>query len=426
MSFSGKSAAIAAAFSLMLIGCASAKPSPSVDDYANQTPYGDPKSTKIKEAPSGYSMIFLQNIGRHGARPLTSDTREQNVLDIWTAAAKNKALTKTGAALATDIRSFQKAERKIGYGRLTGVGKKEWAGIGRRTAVNYKPFFKSVEKKNEKINNLTTDSTRTKQSTDALRDGLVSTLSGLDVSSLLAKPVEADKLMHFSNSASSAGKAAISQTEARPAARAHALNLLTTLYTTNFANTIKDPVSAALDVYRLYSTAPGLADETDVTFSRYVPPEDREMLSYLTDTSNFYKYGPGVTGESKSFDDARPLLADFFSRLDQRIAGGSTAAVMRVAHGETTMPFAALIKAPGSTEQVPKGQRYSRTDNEWRGAKAGKLAGNLEWAAYRNKDKKVLVTMRYNEVPAKFSSDCTPYKKGSYFYTVSELKRCLG
>ena len=46
--------------------------------------------------------------------------------------------------------------------------------------------------------------------------------------------------------------------------------------------------------------------------------------------------------------------------------------------------------------------------------------------AYRNKDGKVLVTMRYNEEPVPFHSGCTPYKEDGYFYRVSELKNCLG
>ena len=57
---------------------------------------------------------------------------------------------------------------------------------------------------------------------------------------------------------------------------------------------------------------------------------------------------------------------------------------------------------------------------------AGKLGGNIEWTAFRDKDHKVLVTMRYNEKPVPFHSECTPYKKDSYFYRVSELKGCLG
>ncbi len=118
------------------------------------------------------------------------------------------------------------------------------------------------------------------------------------------------------------------------------------------------------------------------------------------------------------------MLADFFGELDQRIGGGSTAAVFRPAHGETIMPFAALIGLPGSEKQAAAGEAYTYDNNPWRGYVAGRLAGNIEWVAYRNAAKNVLVTMRYNEQPVEFREGCKAAKP--YFYEVAELKRCLG
>lgn len=163
-----------------------------------------------------------------------------------------------------------------------------------------------------------------------------------------------------------------------------------------------------------------------MTFADYVPLADAKVLGYAVDVQNFYRYGPGVTGETSSYKQARPLLADFFSRLDTRIAGGSTAAVFRLAHGETIMPFEALIKAPGSTTQVKKGSVFKYGSNSWRGSVAGRLAGNVEWAAYRNSTGHILVTMRLNEKPVKFNSSCKATASAPYFYRVSTLKSCLG
>ena len=395
----------------------------SGDDYANQTPYGNPKDTDVRKKPSGYTMFFLETVGRHGLRSLTTEqnSTEGDALSLWNSANKKHALTDNGQTLSRDIKRFQEAERKIGYGKLSARGRDEMKGIGRRTEDNYASFFASVKRKNEKVATYTSDVTRTKQSAAALQDGLGSSLD-----KILGKPVAADKLLHWGNNASSAGQAMIDKIRSRSSIRDHAKHVLKASYKSSYVDSIKDPVSAALDLYLLYSTAPGLAKETDITFARYVPQEDREAMSYATDARTFYKYGPGVKGETKTFSQARPLLADFFDRLDRRIDGSSTAAVFRVAHGETTMPFAALIKAPGSQEQTPKGEAFDRDTNPWRGAVAGKPSGNIEWTAFRNKDKKVLVTMRYNEKPVPFHSGCTPYKKGSYYYRVSELKSCLG
>ena len=239
------------------------------------------------------------------------------------------------------------------------------------------------------------------------------------------RPREDDDLLRIHNQASSAGRGMTEEIRGRRAIRGYAEDVLRTLYSPGFVDGVKDPVDAALDVYKLYSTAPGMAKETDITFARYVPQADREPLSYATDAETFFQYGPGVEGEKNTTEKARPLLDDFFKALDDRIAGSSTAAVYRFAHGETTMPFAALIKAPGSELQVPEGERFTRDTNPWRGATAGRLAGNIEWAAYRNDADKVLVTMRYHEIPVAFHDGCKPDSDGSLFYAEAELKRCL-
>ncbi|AXT85425.1 hypothetical protein C6I20_09640 [Aeromicrobium sp. A1-2] len=100
--------------------------------------------------------------------------------------------------------------------------------------------------------------------------------------------------------------------------------------------------------------------------------------------------------------------------------------MFRLAHGETTMPFAALIKAPGSEIQVPSSETYSYGSNPWRGIVAGRMVGSIEWAVYQNAGGKGLVTMRYNEQPAKFSSTCRASSEGEYFYEIEVLRRCLG
>ena len=414
-----------AAFTLAAFVPAASAASSDADQYANQTPYGNPKDTDVRKAPEGYKVFFLETVGRHGARSLTSDSTEQDVLDVWRKADDKNALTDTGKTLSRDVKRFQEAERKIGYGKLSGLGKEEMKGIGRRTGDNYKSFFSSVKKNKQKIATVTSEVTRTKQSASALRDGLK---AGLDstLDKILTSPTEANKLLRISNDSSSAGKEMINKVRSRSSIRDHAKHLLKASYKGSFVDSLDNPVDAALDLYLLYSTAPGLKKETDITFGRYVPSEDRDAMSYATDVRTFYRYGPGVKGETNTYKDARPLLEDFFDRLDKRIDGGSTAAVFRVGHGETIMPFAALIKAPGSEKQTPKGEAYSRDNNPWRGSKAGRLGGNIEWAALRDKDHKVLVTMRYNEKPVPFHSGCTPYKKDSYFYRVSELKDCLG
>jgi len=387
--------------------------------YANQTPYGDPASTSIVTPPAGYELFFLENVGRHGARSLTSTGTEKRALAVWKAASRKGALTSRGKKFDDQLRTFQRAEKKLGYGNLSTVGKAEWRGIGRRTATTYGTFLTAASAKGEKVAMQTSPVYRTKQSANYFRLGLQGVVPGLTTA---PRTVNQDLLIE--EGVSKAGRAAIAKVERRASVKVAARQVLLRLYKTSYVNTLSDPVGKALDVYLLYSTAPGMASDTRVTFADFVPASAAKQLAEAVDASNFYRFGPGVSGQSSSYKKARPVLKDFFSSLDARIDGGSTAAVFRLAHGEVTMPFAALIKAPGSQQQASRAFSYG--SNPWRGFVAGRLAGNLEWAAYRNAGGEVLVTMRYNEQPVQFNASCTPSASSPYFYSVSQLKSCLG
>lgn len=406
--------AVLTALALLVVPAASADVS-NAGYFSNQTPYGDQASSSIATAPAGYSLNFLQTVGRHGARSLTSDAAEVRALALWNKARKKGALTTVGRGFARDLGTFQKAEKKIGYGRLSTVGATEWRGIGRRTAENYRGFFDEVKAAGEPLAFATTSVARTQQSASAMKVGLGSVVPGLDVDN-----DRVSSSMLIESGSTKKGRAAIATALSGKGLKERSRHVLRRLYSASFVKSIKDPVSAALDIYLLYCTAPGMAGDTRVTFATYVPAADRPALAQAKDTQNFYRYGPGITGERSSFAKADPILKNFFDQIDARLEGGSTAAVFRLAHGETTMPFAARIKAPGSQTQS---KAFGYRSNPWRGFVAGRLAGNIEWALYRADGRTPLVTMRYNEQPVKFNASCRATT--GYFYAVAELKRCL-
>nr|MCW2728077.1 hypothetical protein [Aeromicrobium sp.] len=387
--------------------------------YANQTPYGDPAGTAIVAPPAGYELFFVENVGRHGARSLTSTGTEKRALAVWKAASRKGALTTRGQKFDNQLRTFQRAEKKIGYGNLSTVGKNEWRGIGRRTATNYGAFLSAAAAKGEKVAMQTSPVYRTKQSANYFRLGLQAV-----VPALVTTPRTVNDDLLIEDGSSKAGRAAIAKVMRRSSVKSAARQVLLRLYKKSYVNKLSDPVGKALDVYLLYSTAPGMAGNTRVTFADYVPVSAAKRLAEAVDARNFYRFGPGVAGQTSSFRGARPVLKDFFAALDARVAGGSTAAVFRLAHGEVTMPFAALIKTPGSEKQASRAFSYG--SNPWRGFVAGRLGGNVEWAAYRNASGEVLVTMRHNEQPVQFNASCTPSATSPYFYRVSQLKACLG
>lgn len=417
-----KALKLGSAFVTLAVSLVSAAQAEVVESpYANQTPYVDPAATPpVLTPPAGYDMVFIETVARHGSRSMTSTSAETRALNIWKTAKSKGKVTAVGESFDNDLAAFQAAERNVGYGRLTDLGKAEWQGVGKRTAENYEDFFSTLAT-SDRIARVTSTYTRTKQSATSMRLGIDSVVDGLDY----ATTTTSESLLELPNGSTSAGRTAITKIKKSAGVGVAARNVLRTLYDQSYVDSLAAPVSAALDIYVLYSTGPAMAGHTSVNFEDYVPVEDARILGYVKDAEKFYEYGPGVAGQTSSYVAAKPLLKNFFSRLDARLAGGSTAAVFRLGHGETTVPFAALIRIPGSDLHAPVSSYYTRDNNPWRGRIAGLPAGSIEWVAYKKPGSPTLVTMRHNEVPVRFRASCTPSAPNGYFYTVTQLKSCL-
>lgn len=209
---------------------------------------------------------------------------------------------------------------------------------------------------------------------------------------------------------------------------------------------IRTPVDAAMDLYNLLIIGADMEAENtgdhSFDFTKYFVGHeaDTEWFAYVLDAEDFYEKGPSLEGHDESYVVAEPLPEDFFSAIDERLAGGGTAATFRFAHAETIIPFSALIAAPGSTQSAPDiadpqsmDDVYSHDDNEWRSESVTPMAANIQWdtAAREGVDPATgaaytpVVRMLLNEVEVPFNASCTPVSEGSNWYKETELKRCL-
>jgi hypothetical protein len=210
---------------------------------------------------------------------------------------------------------------------------------------------------------------------------------------------------------------------------------------------IASKVDAATDLYELYITGADMTAENSngaFNFDQYFQ-EDKvgtaaQWFAYLLDVGDFYEKGPGFAGHTDSYQNAQPLLNDFFSSVDDRMAGGKTAATFRFGHAETIAPFASLLQVPGTQQQAPDvanptsmAQVFSYDNNPFRSEDVSPMAANLQWDVVARtgtdpdtgKTYTPLVRMLYNEREIPFNSSCTPVSNGSTWYKETELKRCL-
>ena len=390
--------------------------------YGSEAAYGNAMTSKVVAPPKGYSLFFIETVGRHGSRASVDNDESIRVLKLWEQAKKADGLTENGENLKADIERFKAAEKALGYGQLSSVGKAELAGLGRRTADNYGDFFSRVQEDGDEIAFVTSPVNRTKESAAAMKGAIKQRYPDL----MFAKDAVSERTLVIKGNASAIGNEHIRRLKKVPDVKIAAKNVLANIYQPVFIQTsIKDPVDAAIDMYQLFQRGPGLRGETNVDFKDYVDPADAIVLGAEQAGEKFYRYGAGIRDESGSYSGAKPLLNDFMKRLQERIDGGKTAAVFRQAHGETVMPFTALTQMRSANQQEPKGGLYGPETNPWRSYKSGLIAGSVEWAAYKNKAGKILLTLRFNEETSRFSKACKPTEREGPFYTLEEIKSCI-
>lgn len=209
---------------------------------------------------------------------------------------------------------------------------------------------------------------------------------------------------------------------------------------------IKSTVDAAMALYNLYIIAADMHDEDvaphEFDFAQNFAGRaaDAAWFAYLLDAEDFYEKGPSLAGHDETYAVAEPLLDDFFAVIDARVAGGDVVATFRFAHAETIIPFAALLRLPGSTVAAPDDAApataadvYDDATNPWRGSAVSPMAANVQWdvvsragidpstgAAYTP-----LVRMLYNEREIAFAAGCRAVAAGSNWVKETELKHCL-
>lgn len=194
--------------------------------------------------------------------------------------------------------------------------------------------------------------------------------------------------------------------------------------------TVTGVVDAASMLYNLYVITPGMKNELDLDFTRYVPSAQARYMAYLQDWEDFYKQGPGFTeSDGVTYRMAQALQDDFFNEVDAIEAGRlAHAAKLRFTHAEIIVPFASRMGLKNVLVPLPKAQTYTYETSPWRGEYVAPLAANMQWDVFRNDAGKVVVRMLYNEKETDFKAECDGAKiaPASHYYDYTRLKACYG
>ena len=126
---------------ILLAGCQSENDSssttgPEADyQYSTKAVYAARQDASSYEAaPAGFTPVFTELVARHGSRSLSSPKYDVLTKQIWDAASRQGALTTLGQGLGAKVDAVTAANRQLGYGLLSAVGKEEHALLATRLA----------------------------------------------------------------------------------------------------------------------------------------------------------------------------------------------------------------------------------------------------------------------------------------------------
>ncbi|MER7373867.1 histidine-type phosphatase [Streptomyces lanatus] len=428
---------------LLAASHANAAPSHSTrDSYGTKATYAPGQNPRTyQRPPAGFTPVFTENVSRHGSRAATDGDDADLVLALWKKAEAAGALTAKGRELGPKVQALQSAMSAVGYGDLSGRGKREVHDTAVQMAKRLPGLFRKIAGDKEKIDVVSSGQGRAVDSANLYAAGLAGADPALKP---LIGPTRTDvDLLYFHKAAGGAAyrdylandqrlASTLKSITDQPTTHRAARDVLKKLFKGDFVDQLADTdrVAAATAVYNLYAIAPAMSDESPDGrgwgMERFIGKRDAAWFGYLSDVEDFYEKGPGFAGSDITYKMADVLLDDFFDKVEAKRDGSSDlGAELRFTHAEEIIPLAALMGLPGSTEGVTQERPYTYADNAWRGAAVAPLGSNVQWDVFR-KGGTYLVRMLYNEKETAFKAGCRPIARNSAFYDLDELERCFG
>lgn len=352
-----------------------------------KTLYG-PLSCKYTDVPKGYNAVFINHVGRHGARHLTKDVNTYYLFSVINRADSLKLLTTKGEQLKNKILLLNKIEtgkvKSISY-----EGKAELQQIASRFFANNKTVFNN----NTNINLRYTREKRTLESAEAFMQGVKEKTfiqsfqqkednEGLRFYDLSAAYTNYKKKGNWTDSLAKL-KAMINYEQLTHIICTRFFNeVFLTGYKIDEEEIVSDIFGFATIVYSLKSEMKE-ANITweDADFASLLLPDELKYLSQIDEAEEYFAKGPATDITGIQIKIAVPLLIDFINTTDDFIQSKRTNVQIRFCHAETIIPFAAIMNI-ANTATVAK--NVSEINIVWHAESIAPLSANIQWILYYN------------------------------------------
>ncbi len=414
------------------VGCAQS-------DYLNTKTLYQPQQLHHTPPPKGYQVYFINYVGRHGARFLTSAGSDVSLIRLLEEAQMEQGLLPTGDSILMQLHQFEVVE-KNNYGNITQLGKDEQKGIAGRLQSEYSSLFEKAKLRVE-----TTEKIRTQQSANAFLSGL----QGIDSSDVqtIIYPPEADSLLRFYDLSSvyqqykksDAVKKHLDSLSSDQRTEEVASRVCHQLFTNSFIQKIQNGnlklaakgksdkatlvqiCSNLYDVYCILFSAQKEMQSTGTPFinmaSKAFTDADLAWLDQLTSASDFYEKGPADNAAGIQISIAAPLLRNLIKTCDENTRSKAFSGIFRFTHAEAISPLATLM---GIVEASQTASSVFNFSTKWSAAKIIPLSANVQWVVYK-KDNDYLLAILFNEKEARLPIATHQFP----FYQWKDVKRYL-
>ncbi|MDX8337135.1 histidine-type phosphatase [Candidatus Cetobacterium colombiensis] len=386
---------------------------------------GTKQPYKVKEvstapAPNGYKPFFINHLGRHGSRHLSSPKYDVSLYELLSIAEKDNAITPEGLKLKNSIAELMEIE-KGNYGLLTEVGAQEQKDIAKRFYESNPEIF------GKDIIATSTYVERAQQSRDAFLQELGQYTPSMNFK--VSTNEKKDILLRFFDlspeyeefSENGSWKKELDKYSKSKNFNNEVLNqLFTKEFIQRLENgefklkdqkgkvVLKNPTTAVRNLYDLYIIQSNIGK--DLGFGKYFTEDQLKWYEEVDNLSDFYEKGPGKKGENIATNIAFPLLENFIVTSDEAIKNQNTSANLRFAHAETLIPFITLLEINGYSV---KENDLNKVYDKWLGRNISGMSTNIQWIFYKNNSGDVLVKILHNEKDAELpiASSTKPYYK---------------
>jgi len=372
--------------------------------------------------PNGYTSVFINHIGRHGARHLTKEVKKSWAYLLLLKADSAGALTKTGQQLKQMVLSLDIVETNH-VESISVEGKTELKGIAERMQIANTFLFNKPLRLNIGI----TNKKRTKQSADAF-------LTGFKVKSAINEYIDDTDLRFYDLAPAyldferqGPWIPLLKKLQREQHIQQINQSLSAKIFTTDFAAELsaKQLEKFTTDIYGFSTIVYSLQNEiaeagmktTDLNFKSVFNCDELERLGTVDDADDFFKKGPGMDVNGIQVRIAVPLLINFIKTTDDFIEHGQYNVQLRFAHAETVAPFAALLGISLADKPTVNVQTIRKS---WKAAEVAPLSSNVQWVLYKNsRSANYLVKILLNEKEAHITGLTT---KTFPYYNYNDLK----